>query len=89
MAYCYEKKTDRKGNIYIEITGYEGSIRHLVIPAMMENIPVRSIGKYAFSGREDLCSLTLPETIDTLGRQAFYNCKNLTTLSLFDSVEDY
>ena len=36
MAYCYEKKTDRKGNIYIEITGYEGSIRHLVIPAMME-----------------------------------------------------
>ena len=89
MAYCYERKTDRKGNIYIEITGYEGSIRHLVIPAMMENIPVRSIGKYAFSGREDLCSLTLPETIDTLGRQAFYNCKNLTTLSLFDSVEDY
>ena len=89
MAYCYERKTDRKGNIYIEITGYEGSIRHLVIPRMIENIPVRSIGKYAFSGREDLCSLTLPETIDTLGRQAFYNCKNLTTLSLFDSVEDY
>lgn len=89
MAYCYEKKTDRKGNIYIEITGYEGGIRHLVIPGMIENIPVRSIGKYAFSGREDLCSLTLPETIDTLGRQAFYNCKNLTTLSLFDSVEDY
>ena len=77
MAYCYEKKTNRKGNIYIEITGYEGSIRHLVIPGMIENIPVRSIGKYAFSGRGDL------------GRQAFYNCKNLTTLSLFDSVEDY
>ena len=80
MAYCYEKKTDRKGNIYIEITGYEGSIRHLVIPRMIENIPVRSIGKYAFSGREDLCSLTLPETIDTLGRQAFYNCKKLRTI---------
>ena len=43
MAYCYEKKTDRKGNIYIEITGYEGSIRHLVIPAMMENIPGGSV----------------------------------------------
>ena len=78
MAYCYERKTDRKGNIYIEITGYEGSIRHLVIPAMMENIPVRSIGKYAFSGREDLCSLTLPEKIDTLGGQAAYDFKRTT-----------
>ena len=89
MAYIYEHKKDRKGNEYIEITGYEGAIRHLTIPAGLDELPVRSIGKSAFSGREDLLSVELPATIDTLGRYAFYNCKNLRSMSLYDRVEDY
>ena len=32
MSYLYEHKKDRKGNEYIEITGYEGEVRHLVMP---------------------------------------------------------
>lgn len=89
MSYLYEHKKDRKGNEYIEITGYEGTIRHLTIPASIEELPVRSIGKSAFSGREDLLSVELPATIDTLGRYAFYNCKNLRSMRLYDRVEDY
>lgn len=89
MSYLYEHKKDRKGQEYIEITGYEGTIRHLSVPAIIEDLPVRSIGKSAFSGREDLLSVELPATIDTLGRYAFYNCKNLRSLSLYDQVEDY
>ena len=50
---------------------------------------MRSIGKSAFSGREDLFGVELPATIDTLGRYAFYNCKNLRSISLHDGVEDY
>lgn len=89
MSYLYEHKKDRKGNEYIEITGYEGTIRHLTIPASIEELPVRSVGKSAFSGREDLLSVELPATIDTLGRYAFYNCKNLRSMRLYDCVEDY
>ena len=89
MSYLYEHKKDRKGNEYIEITGYEGTIRHLSVPAVIDELPVRSIGKSAFSGREDLISVELPATIDTLGRYAFYNCKNLRSMSLYDRVEDY
>lgn len=89
MAYIYEHKKDRRGNEYIEITGYEGAIRHLTIPERIEDLPVRSIGKSAFSGREDLFSVELPATIDTLGRYVFYNCKNLRSISLHDGVEDY
>ena len=89
MSYLYEHKKDRKGQEYIEITGYEGTIRHLSVPAIIEDLPVRSIGKSAFSGREDLFSVELPATIDTLGRYAFYNCKNLRSISLHDGVEDY
>ena len=89
MSYLYEHKKDRKGNEYIEIAGYEGTIRHLSVPANIDDLPVRSIGKSAFSGREDLLSVELPATIDTLGRYAFYNCKNLRSMSLYDRVEDY
>lgn len=89
MAYLYEHKKDCRGNEYIEITGYEGAIRHLTIPERIEELPVRSIGKSAFSGREDLLSVELPATIDTLGRYAFYNCKNLRSMCLHDRVEDY
>ena len=89
MPYLYESKKDRKGNEYIEITGYEGEVRHLVIPDMIDELSVRSVGKSAFSGREDLLSVDLPATIDTLGRYAFYNCKNLRSMCLYDRVEDY
>ena len=89
MSYLYERKKNRKGQEYIEMIGYEGTIRHLSVPAIIEDLPVRSIGKSAFSGREDLLSVELPATIDTLGRYAFYNCKNLRSLSLYDLVEDY
>ena len=89
MSYLYEHKKDRKGQEYIEITGYEGTIRHLSVPAIIEDLPVRSIGKSAFSGREDLFRVELPATINTLGRYVFYNCKNLRSISLHDGVEDY
>ena len=61
----------------------------MTIPERIEEFPVRSIGKSAFSGREDLLSVELPATIDTLGRYAFYNCKNLRSMCLHDRVEDY
>lgn len=89
MAFLYEHKIDRRGNEYIEITGYEGAVKYLLVPDWIENLPVRSIGKNAFSAREDIVSVQLPHTIDTLGRYAFYNCKNLQKISLYDRVEDY
>lgn len=89
MGILWQKCTDRTGKEYMEITGFEGRIRCLSVPREIEEIPVRSVGKNAFSGREDLEAVILPETIDTLGRYAFYNCRNLRTLSLYDGVEDY
>lgn len=85
MALLYKKITEHT----IEITGYEGNIRHLVIPENIEGCVVERIGKSAFSGREDLWSVRLPRTVNTLGRYAFYNCKNLKDIALYDGVEDY
>lgn len=89
MAVLYQKIQKRDKTEGMEILGYEGKIRHLTVPEEIENIPVQRIGKSAFSGREDLVSVQLPQTVDTLGRYAFYNCKNLKSLCLYDGVEDY
>lgn len=89
MGISYQKCTDRRGKEYIEITGFEGNVRSLSIPEHIEELPVTDIGSNAFSGREDIEEVSLPETIDTLGRYAFYNCRNLRRLCLYDGVEDY
>ena len=90
MPFLFEKKEHKKdAHEYIEITGYEGAVSDLVVPAQIEGLPVEVIGNHSFSGRQDLKSVALPETIKTLYGFAFHNCRNLKKISLFDSIDDY
>ncbi len=90
MPFLFAKKEHKKdAHEYIEITGYEGAVSDLVVPAQIEGLPVEAIGNHSFSGRQDLKSVALPETIKTLYGFAFHNCRNLKKISLFDSVDDY
>ena len=56
MALQYETTKEHT----ITVTGYEGTIRHLVIPDQVDGCPVKTIGKNAFSAREDLESVSIP-----------------------------
>lgn len=88
--FKYEVKSHKKdGHEYIEITGYEGRVKDLDVPEEFDGYKVESIGNHAFSGREDLETVSLPKTIRTLMGFAFHNCKNLKRISLFDSLSDY
>ena len=87
--FSYEKKIHKDGHEYIEISGYEGQIADLVVPDSIEGFPVEAIGNHAFSGRQDLKSVTLPESIKTLYGFAFHNCKSLRKITLYDSLDDY
>ena len=89
MSLLYEHKRDKKGNEYIAVTGYEGELPALIIPDSIEDLPVREISAGAFSGRKDIREVMLPDTIEVLGRYAFYNCTNLVKIELSDGVEDY
>ena len=44
----------------ITVTGYEGTIRHLVIPDQVDGCPVPPIANNAFSAREDLECVCIP-----------------------------
>ena len=90
MPFLYEKKEHKKdAHEYIEITGFEGAVSDLVVPSEVDGLMVEAIGNHAFSGRQDLKSVALPETIRTLYGFAFHNCRNLKKISLFDSIDDY
>ena len=90
MPLLYTKKEHPKdAHEFAEISGYDGSIDDLRIPETIDGLIVEAIGNHAFSGRQDLVSISLPCTIKTLYAFAFHNCRKLKKISLFDSIDDY
>lgn len=67
---------------YLEEGTYSGE---LTIPGRVENggvvYTVTGVGEYAFSGSENLTSVTLPASATRVGRNAFYGCVGLTKVS--------
>ncbi len=90
MSFKYEiQQAKADSNEFAMITGYEGKIRDLVVPDNIDGFPVEAIGNHSFSGRDDIESVTIPESVKTLFGFAFHNCKNLKKITLFDSIQDY
>ena len=88
MGFIWEKITCL-GKEAAQIGGYEGNIPDLVIPETIEGLPVCSIAAHAFSGRNDIRSAVLPESLVTLRPFAFYNCPELKTMDLYNTTDDY
>lgn len=81
MDYTLKNKT-------IIITGGFKDQSIIDIPATVDGCPVTEIEKYAFSGREELKEVILPESIQRIGGHAFYNCKNLSHAELHDGIRE-
>ena len=81
---------DSEGNSYIAITGYNGSNNDVVIPKYIEingeNIPVKEIANYTFKNYTEITSVTIPDSVTTIGDFAFYNCSSLTSIYIPSSV---
>ncbi len=88
MPFTYEV-IQYCGEDCIEITGYEGRLRSMSVPAKLEGLPVRSIGRHAFAGRMDLEEVSLPDTVRRLSLFAFHNCARLRRMNVYNSIEDY
>ena len=79
----------------VTITGYTGSGGAVTIPAMISGLPVASIGDSAFafvdwSGSGSNCqyivSVTIPDSVTSIGSSAFYHCSSLTNVTLGTNV---
>ncbi len=72
----------------IKITGYPGDDEEeesLTIPNTIDDKPVLSIGENAFSNSYK-SSITLPDSLTTINKRAFYRCINLGVVDIPDSV---
>jgi hypothetical protein len=73
----------------ITITRYTGSGGAVDIPRTIDGLPVASIENYAFSGCTSLTSVTIPDSVTSLGfngvdgwYSAFYECSGLTAITV-------
>lgn len=58
------------------------------IPETFHNEPVDAIADGAFKQVTTLTSVTLPDNIKTVGKEAFYGAKGITTLDLGEGIVD-
>lgn len=76
----------------VTITGYKGIDTEVVIPDTIEGVPVTSIGNRAFQYCRNLTSITIPNSVTSIGSShygsdgAFYGCTSLTSITIPDSV---
>ena len=71
------------------ITKCDATVTNAVIPSEIYGVPVTAIGDFAFywtGGESELQSVTIPNSVTTIGRNAFYGCSNLQSVIIPDSV---
>lgn len=75
-----------KTNNGIIVAGYKGSHRNVTIPAVIDGLPVIGIKKDAFLNCKRMTSVTMPDSVISIGAMAFCYCCDLKTVTIPDSV---
>ena len=73
------------GTYSVASTDYDSLPADLVIPSEYEGKPVTVIADYGFNGAK-ITSLTIPDSVHTIGVCAFASCENLVELNMGNSV---
>ena len=76
--FTYTKTSDGTGMV---ITGYLGNSTSVVVPARINNLPVKEIGAHAFEGNTTITSIDLPDSVLYIREAAFKNCTNLAQMN--------
>ncbi len=71
---------------YVTINKYIGDKENIVIPDTIENLKVKQIGDEAFQGK-NIVSVTISDSVESIGNSAFRDCGTLKKVTLSDSVE--
>ena len=74
--YTYELK-----NNFAILTAYKGSAEHVVVPGAVDGYMVIALADRTFA-ESGVRSVTLPETIESIGWFTFYGCENLEKVTL-------
>ena len=76
-------------NFHVMVGDNQGASGRVVIPESVvynsQNYTVTSIKDYAFSG-SSITSVTIPNSVDTIKKDAFASCTDLTSISIGNLV---
>ena len=92
FAYtCVKPEEGQTFEAYNEINSFsftEGTDDPVVlVPETIEDIPVTTICASAFSWKDKITEVILPDTVTTIENGAFYNCSSLKVVIIPDSVK--
>ncbi len=81
-GYTYEVDTDE-----ITIVKYSGDEKDIVIPSVIEGKPVTQIAAFGFYEDMGLTSVTIPESVKSIGNNAFAYCYYLENVTILEGVK--
>ena len=72
----------------VMITGYTGGSEFpdVIIPPMIDGLPVMTIQTQAFSGCTEITSVSVPASVSYIGANAFNRCTGLTAVTLNEGL---
>lgn len=71
----------------VSIIGIVDMVEVLVVPPVLRGRMVRHIADEAFSNNTTLQCVVLPDTLSSIGRNAFAFCSNIKNIHMPDSIE--
>lgn len=83
----WELETRKDGTRKYCLVEGVSSIEPLEVPEVKDGIIVGTIGKYAFHGKM-IKNIVIPKTVDKIEAHAFYDCRELETISISDCLDD-
>jgi hypothetical protein len=73
----------------IAIIKYKGQDKAICIPETIDGKPVTGIGERAFMDCRSLISITIPESVASIGAMAFFRCFSLKAISVSPENQCY
>ena len=70
----------------VTITRYTGNAADVEIPAKIEDLPVTTLGDYAFWNRTSLTHVTVPSSVVSIERFVFSGCTSLESVVILDGA---
>ncbi len=68
------------------VAGYAGSNTEVMLPSLINGLPVTGIAPKAFLNNTSLASATIPDSVNSIGYGAFWNCTGLTNVMIGNGV---
>jgi len=76
------------GGVVVSSINKKWGQRNIEIPAEVNGIPVIGIAESAFEGSKRLQSVSIPSSVKSIGKRAFYGCKVLYKVELPEGLKE-